>query len=394
MTAPSPKTKNWPYVLIGVVGLLSLALVAVINALPASGGTAARPVLSISNSTANTLEVNPLATLDVKAPRFNLKDQHARTSTLASFRGKAVILTFGDDQCTDLCTLLAEDVLAANRDLGQAKKRVEFVSINANTFYPSVATTSKWTVEQGLSHTANWHFLTGNPATLKALARDYGVDVELDHQNRTIVHGTDMFFIDPSGHEVQIGQFGVESANTAQFAHAMAQLAVETLPDTGTLRVGGPSPVANKREASSDVGATPSPVELPRVDGGAPISTATYRGKYVVLNFWSTTCPICTTELPAVEKAYASGDPHSIVLGIDVSDPAATAVDYIRRMGVRYPILNDSDGATSGQFAVAGLPYTVILDPRGRVVVRHPGAITTEQLEYLLQTLETESPNG
>jgi peroxiredoxin len=114
----------------------------------------------------------------------------------------------------------------------------------------------------------------------------------------------------------------------------------------------------------------------------------------VVLNFWSSTCPICTTELPALQKASQSGDKRSVILGVDVSDPPSAAEAFINRAGTTYPMLADASGATAGQFRLPGLPYTVILSPTGAVVVRHPGAITTEQLEYLLQTLETESPNG
>ena len=386
--------KDWPYLLIGLAGVVAIAWIAVSYAV--GGGTAdasSTPSLSISNGAATLLEVNPLVTLDTKAPAVSLTDQHGKPMSLSDFSGKAVILTFGDDKCTDLCTLLAQDVIAADKDLGAAKSNVQFVSINANPFYPSVAATREWSDEHGLGKVANWHFLTGSPAVLASLSKAYGVDVELDHHNRTIVHGTDMFFIDPSGHERQIGQFGVESANTSLFAHAMAQLAVDTLPASQHHTVAGPMP-SSSRTQSTALGDTPPPVELPQVASTTPVSTASYRGKYVVLNFWASTCSICTTELPAIERAAKSGDSHSVILGVDVSDPANAATAFINRAGTTYPMLADTSGTASGEFQVPGLPYTVILDPKGKVVVRHPGAITTEQLEYLLQTLETQDPTG
>ncbi len=389
--------KDWPYLLIGLAGVVAIAWIAVSYAV--GGGTAdasGTASLSISNGTATLLEVNPLVTLDTKAPAVSLTDQNGRPTSLSDFSGKAVILTFGDDKCTDLCTLLAQDVIAADKDLGAAKSNVQFVSINANPFYPSEAATREWSDEHGLGKVSNWHFLTGSPAALASLSKAYGVDVELDRHNRTIVHGTDMFFIDPTGHERQIGQFGVESANTALFAHAMAQLAVETLPKAQRHSVAGPVPssTTSTTAQSTALGGTPPPVELPQVTSTTPISTATYRGKYVVLNFWASTCSICTTELPAIERAAKSGDSSSVILGVDVSDPANAATAFIKRAGTTYPMLADSSGTASGEFQVPGLPYTVILDPKGKVVVRHPGAITTEQLEYLLQTLETQAPTG
>jgi cytochrome oxidase Cu insertion factor (SCO1/SenC/PrrC family) len=390
---PRPVLKDWPILLIGAAGLIAIVWIVVTYSAGSTVGTASARALSISNGTATLLEVNPLVTLGTKAPPFTLIDQNGKRTTLGSFAGKAVVLTFGDDKCADLCTLLAQDVLAADKDLGGAKKNVQFVSINANPFYPTIASTKSWSDEHGLGNTANWHFLTGGASTLAALAKKYGVEVQLDHKDRTIVHGTNMFFIDPAGDEVQIGQFGVESANTSLFAHAMAQLAVQTLPAAMRTDVAGPS-MSAPSTASTVLGATPAPVELARVGGGPPINTASYRGKYLVLNFWASTCPICTRELPAIQKVDESGDKNSVIVGVDVSDPATAATTFIKRAGTSYPMLADSSGVAAGQFQIPGLPYTVILSPKGSVVVRHPGAITTEQLEYLLQTLETESPNG
>ena len=393
MTEKKPLLKDWPYLRIGVVGVVAIVGIAVTFRSGSTSSAANFPRLSISNETANLLEVNPLVTLTTKTPSFKLTDQNGRPTQLSDYTGDAVVLTFGDDKCTDLCTLLAQDVLAADKDLGTSGQDVQFVSINANPFYPSVSATKLWTDDHGLGTTSNWHFLTGSAATLAKLAKTYGVDVELDHKTKTIIHGADIFFINSTGQEVQIGQFGVESANTGLYAHAMAQLAVDTLPSGKNIRVAGPT-LSTSTTASAAVNSTPPPVELPELDSAVSISSASYRGKYVVLNFWASTCPICTTELPGLQKASQSDGTKSLILGIDVSDPASAATAFIKKAGVTYPVLRDADGVTAAQFEIPGLPYTVILDPKGKVVVRHPGSITTEQLEYLIQTLEAQGSEG
>src|ERR1700758_858339 len=48
------------------------------------------------------------------APAMSLIDQHGRPTTLAQFRGKTVIWSLNDDQCTDLCSLLAQTIVAAD----------------------------------------------------------------------------------------------------------------------------------------------------------------------------------------------------------------------------------------------------------------------------------------
>jgi cytochrome oxidase Cu insertion factor (SCO1/SenC/PrrC family)/thiol-disulfide isomerase/thioredoxin len=393
---PAPESLRtrvgWLPVLLGVAGLAIIAMI-VYAANAGIGAGAAQTSLPISNQMSNILEVNPLMTLGTPAPAFSLTDQNGVKETLSSFAGKSVILTFGDDKCTDLCTLLAEDVLAADRDLGAGKGNVEFVSINANSYFPTVAATKAWTDSHGLSHTPNWHFLTGSPTVLHRLAKNYGVEVDLDQNARTITHGAEMFFISPTGDEEQIGDFGTESANTAEFSHSMAQLATEMLPAGEHGTVGGLSGTA-AASVDTSIGGTPPPIELPTLGQGTPVTTSAYRGHYLALNFWSPTCSLCVHELPAIQHAKQNLGSSATIIGIDVSDPGGAGTAFAARLGATYPMLADAQGTAAAQYEIPGLPYTVILDPNGTVVVRHPGQMTAEQLEYVLKTLIAEAPNG
>lgn len=383
---------GWMSWLLGVAGVAVIGMLAYSLQSASTGGTVPT-TFAISNQMSSILEVNPLMTLGTSAPSFTLTDQNGHRTSLADFAGKAVVLTFGDDECTDLCTLLAEDILAADRNLGTHASDVQFVSINANPFYPSVAATKSWTDTHGLAHTANWHFLTSNPKTLAALAKRYGVEVDLHAKSRTIDHGTELFFISPNGDEQQIGDFGAESANTAEFSYSMAQLATELLP------VAEQHPVSGRVRASTAsvdtaIGAKPPPIELPALGTGTPTTLSAYHGKYVALNFWSPTCSVCVHELPAMERVSRATGTASTVIGIDVSDPGGAGVAFAAKLGARYPMLSDAEGQVAAQYRIPGLPYTVILDPNGKVVVRHPGEMTAEQLTYILNTLTAEAPSG
>jgi cytochrome oxidase Cu insertion factor (SCO1/SenC/PrrC family) len=375
----------WTVIGGGLAALMAVVLVVALTPQPAQ--TTAQP--DVSNQMSNVLEMNPMMDMDTVAPAVKLTDQHGKPLTLSEFRGKSVVLTFDDDECTDLCTLLAQDVLAANKDLGQAAKDVVYLAINANPFYSGVASVKSWTDSHGLGKTANWYFGTTTPTGMTALEKSYGVDVQADAATKSIMHGAEMYFIDPQGHERQIGQFGTESANTALFGHAMAQLSAELLPSSQRGTVGGS--VAAESGGSTAVGSTPAPIVLPELGTSATFSTAQFAGKYTVVNFWASTCSACVTEMPALEtEAKAAGSAFAFV-GVDVSDDPGRAAAFAAKSGASYPLLNDSQGAVAGRFQITGLPYTVILDPSGTVVTRHPGAMTAEQLDYILQTLKTEA---
>ncbi|MBT1003813.1 redoxin domain-containing protein [Paenarthrobacter sp. DKR-5] len=357
---------------------------------PAAAAAAAAPVEPGINTAASELiQLDVLPAPPRTAPDFHLTDQHGRAVSLSQFRGKSVVLSFNDDRCQDLCTLLAQDVSAANQDLGSAARNVVFLSVNVNPFHPAVNDVRAWTQEHGLGNAANWIYATGSDAQLKATAAKYYVPVSTDPKTGEVTHGSELFFIDPSGKQVAMGQFGTESANTALFAHAMAQMAADLLPDAGSIRVSGPQPA----EAAAGTPALNQPAPgftLPVLS--QPESTTSLRaqrGKYTVLNFWAGTCSACVSEMPALEKAHRELGPAVSFLGVDVADPAGSGTALARHSGTTYPLLTDRTGTTAAAYAIPGLPFTAIIGPDGKLLVRHPGTFSTQQLEYILNTLDS-----
>jgi hypothetical protein len=83
--------------------------------------------------------------------------------------GRGVLLSFADDRCQDLCTLLAEDVATADRDLGPLAKSVAFTSIDANQYGRSVSVVEASTDNYGLASAKTCYFGSGSAKTLAAL---------------------------------------------------------------------------------------------------------------------------------------------------------------------------------------------------------------------------------
>src|SRR5690349_16210577 len=67
------------------------------------------------------------------APDFQLTDQHGSTIRLSDFRGKIVVLTFMDTECTDTCPLTAYHFRQAYQLLeSKESNQVVFMGINVN----------------------------------------------------------------------------------------------------------------------------------------------------------------------------------------------------------------------------------------------------------------------
>ena len=123
-------------------------------------------------------------------------------------------------------------------------------------------------------------------------------------------------------------------------------------------------------ERSEGTGQRLPAASLEALSGGAPLELDRVRGP-AVLNFWASWCGPCRRELPVFQD-FHERYPGVRVLGIDFQDrqPDAAAA-LVRETGAAYPMYVDPLGDLSGREpfpTLRGLPYTALVDARGRLV--------------------------
>lgn len=350
----------------------------------ATGGDAA-PGISAASAQLLSLDVLPPAPVQL-AHDFHLTDQRGRPVSLSKFRGKAVVLSFNDDRCTDMCTLLAEDVIRADHYLGpKGRSQVVFLSVNANPFFVQSRDVAQWSAQHGLAGLPNWYFATAPLPTLRHIWKLYGEGVIPDTKNQSVVHSPLMDFVGPTGRLRAIAQFGIGAVDSSPFAHTMAQMAEDLLPAQGRTPVAGPQ-VDSRTMAGANLDQVAPSFRLPVLGSASSrLGLAAFAGRPVVVNFWSSTCPNCASELPDLASVAHTYAGRIGFVGVDTNDSSPSqALALAERAGVGYPMVSDADGAVASSYRLAGVPYTVIIGPKGRVVVRHPGPLTAEQLSYTL----------
>ena len=154
---------------------------------------------NVSTGLANLMQLSPI--LSARAPGFTLTDQNGHTMSLASLRGKVVVLEFMDPHCTDICPIVSQEFVDAYHRLGARAGKVVFAAINVNQYYATVASMAAYSREHQLSTVPTWHFLTGPLPALKTAWRDYDITVEAPNPNADIIHTSAVYFIDPGGRE-------------------------------------------------------------------------------------------------------------------------------------------------------------------------------------------------
>ena len=173
-----------------------------------------------------------IAPLNFPASGFQLTDQHGQAVTLASLRGKVVLLTFLDPVCTTDCPLIAQEFRAAGQLLGADSAKVELVAIVANPIYHQVADVQAFDRQEYLDQVPNWLYLTGSLPQLQQAWENYGIAADILPAGSMIGHTEVAYVIDQAGHvreEIPTDPGPGTTATASSFAALLADAARQTL---------------------------------------------------------------------------------------------------------------------------------------------------------------------
>lgn len=166
--------------------------------------------------------LTPLA--GIAAPAFTLSDQRGHTVSLASLRGRIVVLESMDPECTLECPITSREFVEAAHDLGRRSSEVVFVGVNVNRYHARIADVLRFSRAHHLEQLPNWHFLTGSTEALRRVWRAYRIVVR-GSRSGDVTHSDAMYFIDrrglarfvaaPENNKAAIPQWGAAIADIA-----------------------------------------------------------------------------------------------------------------------------------------------------------------------------------
>ncbi len=132
-------------------------------------------------------------------------------------------------------------------------------------------------------------------------------------------------------------------------------------------------------------------------DESAELGIESLAGAPAMLNFWGSWCGPCRTEQPELTEIAERFAGDVGFLGVNVDDPAANALAFVREFDVPYPSVHDPAGSYAASFGGIGpsvMPSTLLLDGDGRVAVRIFGSTDATELTVLLGELLEEADDG
>ncbi len=148
----------------------------------------------------------------------------------------------------------------------------------------------------------------------------------------------------------------------------------------------------------------PAPPFLVSDIDGQIVSTAAWRGKVVLMNFWATWCPPCREEIPILIELSRKYPDKLLVIGVSMDDgPPEDVKEFVAAAGINYPIVMWSRELIRAYGGVPALPTSFLINAEGRVVQKHvglfPGGVYEIEVRALLgmpvdATIETFEDTG
>lgn len=139
----------------------------------------------------------------------------------------------------------------------------------------------------------------------------------------------------------------------------------------------------DQRAASTPLLDKPAPAIVGNGFRGEQFDLDAQRGKWVVVNFFSTTCIPCLQEHPElVEFSERHGDAASIV-SVTFDDRPEAVRSFFEREGGDWPVLLENTGSIAISYGVVAVPESYVIDPFGIVRAKVLGGVRVGDLERL-----------
>lgn len=135
------------------------------------------------------------------------------------------------------------------------------------------------------------------------------------------------------------------------------------------------------------VAAEAAPDFTAKTISGHTFTNRSLRGSVVLVQFWTTWCPVCRSDESAVDLINSEfGRDGLVVLAVDVSEPDATVREYLQKHRRSCPVVLTEDTDLVARYKPHSFPFYVVFDREGNVAGTQSGGGGEASLRQLLRS--------
>jgi peroxiredoxin len=103
-----------------------------------------------------------------------------------------------------------------------------------------------------------------------------------------------------------------------------------------------------------------------------PIKLSSFKGQYVLIDFWASWCGPCRQENPNVLRAYETfKDKNFTVLGVSIDEKEDAWVKAVKQDGLVWVQLLDRTSEIANMYGINAIPKNFLVDPSGKIIAKN-----------------------
>ncbi len=124
-------------------------------------------------------------------------------------------------------------------------------------------------------------------------------------------------------------------------------------------------------------------------DKGEVVKLSAFKGKPIVINFWTTWCGYCKVEMKYFEELYNQYKDEVVFLMVNstIEDDKDVANKYITEQGYTFSIYYDINGSAITTYKITGYPITMFINKDFQISRIHQGMINLETLQKNINSI-------
>lgn len=120
---------------------------------------------------------------------------------------------------------------------------------------------------------------------------------------------------------------------------------------------------------------------------GNKVQLSDYKGKSVMINFWTTWCPPCKKEMLDIETFSKEKRDQWVVLAINVDGGNEGGVkQFVQERKLTFPVLMDEKDAVANQYHILSIPTTYFINKDGVIINKAFTMLTLKEMRELSQS--------
>lgn len=136
-------------------------------------------------------------------------------------------------------------------------------------------------------------------------------------------------------------------------------------------------------KTGTNIGDTAPDFTLKKVNG-EELTLRDFRGKKILINFWTTWCEPCKIEMPDIQKLHEE-QKNVQVLTINMQEERGKVINFLFTKGYTFPALLDPKREVSSSYLVRSIPTTYFIDENGVIINKITRILTYQQMLDMLK---------